>query len=105
MDFEFPKLVKLANGEGFSAGFGGGEVVEGKLSPLKASVKPPMLEDDEGAWGEAISPNELFRSCCTGAGWGFEYRDKIDCFKSGRDIPLGAAGVDAVLVGRLPVGG
>jgi hypothetical protein len=105
VDLALPKFVRFANGEGFSAGLaGGGEVVDGKLSPLKASVKPPMFED-EGACGDAISPNELFRSCWTGAGCGFEYRDRIDCFKSGRDIPLGAAGVDEVLDGRLPAGG
>jgi hypothetical protein len=52
-----------------------------------------------------MSPNEFPRSCCTGAGCGFAYRDKIDCLRSGRDIPVGAAGVDAVLVGRLPADG
>lgn len=108
VDFALPKLVKLENGEGFSAGLaGGGEVVVGKLSPLKASVRPPMFDDVEGAVGEAMSPKELVRSCWTGAGagWGLEYKDKIDCFRSGRDIPLGGAGVDAVLLGRLPVDG
>jgi len=53
-----------------------------------------------------MSPKELPRWCCTGgAGCGFEYKDRIDCFRSGRDIPDGAAGVDAVLVGRLPAEG
>lgn len=108
VDFALPKLVKLANGEGFSAGLtGGGEVVDGKLSPLKASVRPPMFDDVEGAVGEAMSPKELVRSCWTGAGagWGLEYNDKMDCFRSGRDMPLGAAGVEAVLLGRLPADG
>lgn len=108
VDFALPKLVRLANGEGFSAGLAGGEeVVDGKLSPLKASVRPPMFEVVEGAVGEAMSPKELVRSCWTGAGagWGFEYKDKIDCFRSGRDRPVGAAGVDAVLLGRLPADG
>jgi hypothetical protein len=42
---DLAKDVRLANGEGFSAGLtGGGEVVVGKLNPLKASVSPPMLE-------------------------------------------------------------
>jgi hypothetical protein len=104
MDLTLPKLERLAKGAGFSAGLGGGEVVEdGKLNPLKASVKPPMFEDADGPVGEAMSPKELFRSCWVGGGGcGFEYNDRIDCFRSGRDIPLGAAGVDAVLVGRLP---
>lgn len=62
VDFVFEKLARLANGAGFSAGFaGGGEVVEGKLNPLKASVRPPMFEEVEPAAGEAISPNELLR--------------------------------------------
>lgn len=40
------KLVRLEKGDGFSAGFaGGGEVVEGKLNPLNASVKPPMFDE------------------------------------------------------------
>jgi hypothetical protein len=53
-----------------------------------------------------MSPKELPRWCCTGGvGCGFEYNDKIDCFRSGRDIPAGAAGVDAVLDGRLAVEG
>jgi hypothetical protein len=104
MDLALPKFVRLAKGDGFSTGLGGGEVVEdGKLNPLNASVKPPMFEDADGPVGEAISPKELFRSCCVGGGGcGFEYNDRIDCFRSGRDIPLGAAGVDAVLLGRLP---
>lgn len=42
-DFLVAKLVRLAKGDGFSAGFGGGEVVDGKLNPLKASVNPPMF--------------------------------------------------------------
>lgn len=68
VDLVLPKLVRLANGEGFSAGLaGGGEVVEGKLNPLKASVKPPMFEV-EGPVGEAMSPKELVRSCWAGAG-------------------------------------
>lgn len=49
VDLMFEKLVRLAKGDGFSAGLtGGGEVVEGKLKPLNASVKPPMLEDADG---------------------------------------------------------
>lgn len=101
VDFVLEKLARLAKGEGFSAGLaGGGEVVVGKLSPLNASVRPPMFDDVEGA-GDARSPKELLRACGAGAGWGFEYKDKIDCFRSGRDIPVEAAGVEAVLEGRL----
>lgn len=70
VDFALPKLVKLANGDVFSAGLGGGEVVDGKLSPLKASVRPPMFDDAGGAVGEAMSPKELLRSCWAGAGAG-----------------------------------
>lgn len=29
----------------------------------------------------------------------------MDCLRSGRDIPVGAAGVDAVLAGRLAAAG
>lgn len=107
LDLAAPKDVRLENAEGFSTGFaGGGEVVEGKLSPLKASVRPPMFDEAEGGAGEAMSPNELPRWCCAGAaGCGFEYRDKIDCLRSGRDIPVGAAGVEAVLAGRLAAAG
>lgn len=71
LDFALAKVVKLAKGEGFSAGLEGGEVVEGKLSPLNASVNPPKLEDDDCGAGDAKSPNEDSRSCCTG-GWGLE---------------------------------
>lgn len=57
-----PKDERLEKGEGFSAGLaGGGEVVDGKLSPLKASVSPPMLDEAEGAGGEAMVPKELPR--------------------------------------------
>lgn len=106
-DFLLVKSVKLAKGDGFSAGFGGGgEVVDGKLNPLKASVNPPMFEEDGwGGAGDAISPKEVLRSCCGGAGGGFAYRDRIDCFRSGREIPAELPGVEAVLAGRLVVGG
>lgn len=71
VDLAPPKLVRLANGEGFSAGLtGAGDVVDGKVRPLNASVMPPMFEDAEGAVGEAISPKELSRLCWTGAAWG-----------------------------------
>lgn len=102
VDFMLAKLVKLAKGEGFSAGLGaGGEADEGMLSPLKASVKPPMLEADEPGAGDARSPNEDVRSCCVVAGGGFEYSERIDCFRSGLDIPVEPVGVEAVLAGRL----
>lgn len=71
--FVLLKLVRLANGDGFSACFGGGgDVVDGKLRPLKASVKPPMLDDDVdcGGGGDAISPKspkDGERSCWAGA--------------------------------------
>lgn len=69
VDFLVAKLVRLANGDGFSAGFGaGGEVVDGMLSPLKASVIAPIFEDEEGGGGDAISPNEGVRWCWAGAG-------------------------------------
>jgi hypothetical protein len=43
VDLAPPKDVRLENAEGFSTGLaGGGEVVVGKLSPLKASVRPPI---------------------------------------------------------------
>lgn len=105
-DFLAAKLVKLAKGDGFSAGLGGGEVVEvaGKLNPLNASVNPPIDDDDDCGAGEAISPNDGLRSCCGGAGGGFAYSDKIDCFRSGRDSPVALDGVEEVLVGRLVEG-
>lgn len=63
VDFVLEKFVKPANGDDFSAGLGGGEVVDGKLSPLKASVKPPMFgEADCGGPGEANSPKDEVRS-------------------------------------------
>lgn len=106
VDLVLEKFARLANGDAFSAGLTrGGEAVEGKLSPLKASVNPPIFDVVEEAGGEARSPKELFRACWTGAGWGFEYSDRIDCFRSGRDMPVGGAGVDAVLEGRLPAEG
>jgi hypothetical protein len=45
-DLLFAKLVNPANGEGFSVCFcwTGGDV--GKLNPLKASVNPPILEEE-----------------------------------------------------------
>ena len=67
-DLELAKLVRPAKGDGFSAGFlAGGEV--GKLSPLKASVKLPRLDEDvDCGGGEARSPNEEVRSCAVGCG-------------------------------------
>lgn len=106
-DFLLVKLVRFAKGDGCPAGLaGGGDVVEGKLNPLNASVNPPMFDDEDGCGGggEAISPKEVFRSCCEGPGGCFAYRDRIDCFKSGRDIPVALLGVEAVLAGRLAVG-
>lgn len=63
VDLAAPKLVRLANGEGFACWAGGGDVVDGKVRPLKASVRPPMFEDADGAVGEAISPKEFSRLC------------------------------------------
>lgn len=59
-DLALAKLVRLANGDGFSAGFdGGGELVDGMVNPLNASVKPPMFDEaPEGGGGDAISPKE-----------------------------------------------
>ena len=60
-DLALAKLVRLANGDGFSTGFdGGGELVDGMVNPLNASVKPPMFDDEapEGGGGDAISPKE-----------------------------------------------
>lgn len=60
----FEKFARLANGDGFSAGLtGGGEVAEGKLRPLKASVRPPMFDAVEEGGGDARSPKELVRAC------------------------------------------
>jgi len=43
VDLAPPNDARLENAEGFSTGLGGGgEVVVGKLSPLKASVRPPI---------------------------------------------------------------
>lgn len=43
VDLAPPKDERLENAVDFSAGLGsGGEVVVGKLSPLKASVRPPI---------------------------------------------------------------
>lgn len=107
VDLAAPNDVRLENAEGFSTGLaGGGEVVDGKLNPLKASVRPPMFDEAEGGAGEAMSPKELPRWCCAGAaGCGLEYNDRIDCLRSGRDIPAGAAGVEEVLLGRLAAAG
>lgn len=69
MDLVFEKFARLANGDAFSAALtGGGEVVEGKLSPLNASVNPPIFDVVEEAGGDARSPKELVRACWTGAG-------------------------------------
>lgn len=47
VDLAPPKDARLENAEGFSAGLaGGGEVVVGKLKPLKASVRPLMFDED-----------------------------------------------------------
>ena len=64
VDFMLAKFARLAKGEGFSTGLGaGGDVVDGMLNPLKASVRPPMFEADaERGGGEAKSPNEDVRS-------------------------------------------
>lgn len=67
VDLAAPKDARLENAEGFSTGLaGGGEVVEGKLSPLKASVRPPMFDEADGGAGDAMSPNELPRWCWAG---------------------------------------
>lgn len=36
----------------------------------------------------------------SGAGGGFEYKDKIDCFKSGRERPVELTVLGVVLAGR-----
>jgi hypothetical protein len=77
-------------------------VVDGKLKPLNASVKAPRFDD----WdcGDDILPNEDVRSCWAGAGCGFgavAYRDKIDCLRSGLDIPVDPPVVGAALPERL----
>jgi hypothetical protein len=69
VDLAPPKLVRLENGEGFAGGCaGGGDVADGKVRPLNASVRPPMFEDVDGAVGEAMSPKELSRLCWAGVG-------------------------------------
>lgn len=86
-------------------GFGAADVVvvveegfEGKVNPLKASVRLLTLD-----WPEVLAIEDD-RSCCAGAACGFgavAYRDNIDCFKSGRDIPPCEVDVGAALPGRL----
>lgn len=75
VDLALVKGDRFAKGDGFSVGFCGGcdGVLDGgKLSPLKASVNPPKLDDDVDWAGSVVrSPKEDVRSCCTGAG-GFE---------------------------------
>jgi hypothetical protein len=80
-----------------ACGFGGGGDAEfvGNVRPLKASVKEPTFD-----W-LALAIEDV-RSCW--AGWGFgavAYRDRMDCFKSGRDIPACEPAVGPVLPGRL----
>lgn len=81
MDLAFVKDARLAKGDDFSTGLGGGGDVglaAGKLKPLKASVNPPRFDDGNGggggdcAVGDASSPKEFERSRCAGAGGGFE---------------------------------
>lgn len=99
-DLGLVKLVRLANDDDLSAGFAAGEeTVDGKLSPLKASVKPPKFDDCCFAGGARSSKDE-FRACCADAGGGFEYSDRIDCFRSGRESLAAPEGVDVVLAER-----
>lgn len=101
-DFELPKPPRPAK-TSFESGdcsFGGGGEVwfEGKVNPLKASVRPFTLD-----W-PAVLPIEDVRSCCVGAGCGFgavAYSERIDCFRSGRESPVCEVDVGAVLPGRL----
>lgn len=99
--------LKFANGSDFTgwAGFDGKEDCWFTERPPNASSKPPKLEVF-WAGGDCVPPNEACLSCC-GAGCGFgavAYKDKIDCFKSGRDGMFTPEGVDAALAG-LPLGG
>lgn len=78
---------------------GCGDVTDGNVNPLKASVRLFTFDCPE-----AVVPIDDVRSCCAGAGCGFgavAYRDRIDCFKSGLETPAWAPDVGAVLPGRL----
>lgn len=62
------RLPRLEKAEGFACCFcGGGEVADGKLRPLKASVRP---WDWDCGCGEVMLPKDEFRSCCAGGDCG-----------------------------------
>lgn len=68
VDFVLERLPRLENAEGFACCFwGGGEVVEGKLRPLKASVRPC---DWDCGCGDVRLPKDEFLSCCAGGDCG-----------------------------------
>lgn len=80
-----------------------------KFRLLKASSSPPNADDC--VVDDCIPPKEVCRPCCGGwvvigdwgGGWGLgavAYKERIDCFRSGRDIAVVPVGVDAALVGR-----
>lgn len=103
------RASKLENADGFWTGGGElGEAVEGKLRPLNASVRPPKASDCFGCgWDctEEKEPNDVARSCCgadCGCCFGGDaYNERIDCFRSGRDNPVGPELFEGVLEGRL----
>lgn len=105
VDLGLVKPARLENGEAISADLAAGDgLLDGKVNPLKASVRPPRFDDDWAA-GEARSLTDEVRSCCAGAGGGFAYRDRMDCLRSGRDMPLAPIWLGVVLAGRTgPVG-
>ncbi|KAL7354300.1 hypothetical protein ACKS0A_10626 [Histoplasma ohiense] len=101
------KDPRFENASNFSGG--GGDVVDGKLNPLKASVSSPNASDCDLAcccgWGEN-DPNEVLRSWWAGAcGLGADaYKDRIDCLRSGLEGPVEPTLDDVVLDERFAAG-
>lgn len=90
---------------------GGGDVVAfelGKLRPLNASESPPKASCDCAGGCDEV-PREGCRLC--GAIWAWvigaeEYRERIDCFRSGREGIVEPTGFEEALDGRTgPEGG
>ena len=90
---------------------GGGDVVVfelGKLRPLNASERPAKASCDCVGGCDAV-PEEGCRLCGAVWAWAFgadEYRERIDCLRSGRDGAVEPTGLDEALEGRTgPEGG
>ena len=93
-------LLKLAKGSALLTGCAFGDAVEVKLRLLNASSRPPDVccccE-----LGDCIPPNMSWLSCggCDCVRGAEEYKERMDCLRSGLEGAVGPLGVDVALDG------